>query len=173
LWIGSIVIIIGVVVGAWRIYQPPTAPVPTAIIRIRAEELRSFVDSYDEKRRYKREIESLEAQARKGKIPRRLYKVRRMSAENRLTSLSRDLSALAEKIRMAGPKYADLMRQLEVAETELQGVEVDISRTEVRYRRGEISAAAYHKLLEDIYRRRDRAKTTIDGVLLRLREEIS
>ncbi len=173
LWMGFLVMVIGAIVGAWRVYRPPTAPVPTAIIRIRAEELRSFVDSYDEKRRYQREIESLEAQAKKGKIPRRLYKVRRVSAENRLTSLSRDLSALTEKIHRAGPRYADLMRQLEVAETELQGVEADISRTEVRYRRGEISAAAYHKLLEDSYRRRDRSKTTIDGVLLRLREEIS
>jgi len=173
LWMGALVIIIGVIVGAWRSYRPAAAPIPTAIIRVRVDELKKFVDSYDEKRRFQREIESLEAQARKGKIPRRLYKVRRTTVENRLGSLSRDLAALREKIHMAGPRYADLMRQLEVAEFELQGVEADINRTEIGYRRGEISAAAYHKRLEDLYRRRDRAQTTIDGVLLRIREEIS
>ena len=171
LWMGSLVTIIGAIVGAWRVARPTAAPLPTAIIGIHAEELRSFTELYDEKRRFQREIESLEAKARKGKIPRRRYKVRKMSIESRLTSISRDLKALEEKIRMAGPRYAGLMRQIEVSETELEGVEADINRTEVRYRRGEISPAAYNKLLEDCYRRRDRAKTAIDGVLLRLREE--
>jgi len=171
LWMGSLVLIIGAIVGAWQVARPTVAPLPTAIIGIRAEELRRFVDFYDEKRHFQREIESLDAQARRGKIPRRRYKVRKMSIESRLASLSRDLKALEEKIRMAGPRYTGLMRQIEVAETELEGVEADINRTEIRYRRGEISPAAYNKLLEDAYKRRDRAKTAIDGVLLRLREE--
>jgi len=172
LWMGFFVAIAGAVVGAWRFVQPMAAPVPTAIISILPEELRKFVDLYDEKRRLRREIESLEVQARKGKIPRRRYKVRKMTIESRLSVLSRDSKALEEKIRIAGPRYTDLMHQLEVAETELEGVEADINRTEVRYRRGEISPTAYNKLLEDVYRRRDRARTTIDGVLLRLKEEI-
>lgn len=172
-WVGAFVILAAAIVGVFRVYRPAPAPLPTAIISIRAEDLKSFVDSYDEKRRLTREVDSLETQARKGRIPRRRYKVRKMTVEGRLASLSRDLTALREKIRMAGPRYADLMRQIEVAETELQGVEADLARTEVRYRRGEISAAAYHKLLEDSYRRRDRAQTTIDGALLRLREEIT
>lgn len=172
LWIGFGVAVIGAVVGAWRLIQPTATPVTTAIISIRPEELRKFVDLYEEKRHLQRELDSLESQARKGKIPRRRYKVRKMTIESRLSALSRDLKTLQEKIRTAGPRYTDLMHQLEVAESELQGVEVDINRTEVRYRRGEISPTAYNKLLEDIYRRRDRARTTIDGVLLRLKEEI-
>lgn len=173
-WMGTFVLVVGALVGAWRVYQPPpTPPLPTAVISVRAEDLKSFVSHYDEKRRLLKKTESLETAARKGKMPRRQYKVRKMTIDSRLTSLSRDLAALRDKLRTAGPRYAELMRQLEVAETELDGVEADISRTEVRYRRGEISAAAYHKLLEDSYRRRDRAQTTIDGALLRLREEIT
>ena len=171
LWMGAVVLIVGLVVGAWRMTRPTAVTVPSAITRIRAEDLRSFVDQYEDKRRLQRELETLEEQARKGKIPRRNYKVRKMTTESRLTSLSRDLKTLEEKIRLAGPRFNDLMRQVEVAEHELQGVEADINRTEVRYHRGEITPAAYNKLLEDAYRRRDRSKTTIDGVLLRLREE--
>jgi chromosome segregation ATPase len=169
---GFFVLIVGVIIGAWRLVQPAAAPVPTAMISIRPEELRSFVDQYDEKRHLQRNLEALETQAKKGKIPRRRYKVRKMTFESRLSALSRDLKTLEEKIRAAGPRYADLMHQLEVAETALEGVEADINRTEIRYRRGELSPTVYNKHLEDAYRRRDRARTTIDGVLLRLKEEI-
>jgi len=173
-WMGAVVIIVSAVVAAFQVSKPTVrAPLPTAIIGARAEDLKSFVDWYDEKRRLTRELEVLEEQARKGKIPRRRYKVRKMTIDSRLTSLSRDLAALREKIRMAGPRYADLMRQLEVAETELQGAGAEIDRAEIRYRRGELSAQAYNNVLETAYRRRDRARTTVDGVLLRLREEIS
>jgi len=173
-WMGAFVFVVGALIGAWHVYRPPpTLPLTTAVISVRPEDLKSFVTYYDEKRRLLKEAESLEVAARKGRMPRRQYKVRKMTTDSRLNSLSRDLAALRDKLRGAGARYAELMRQLEVAETELQGVEADISRTEVRYRRGEISAAAYHKLLEDSYRRRDRAQTTIDGVLLRLREEIT
>jgi len=174
LWTGAFVLVVGVLVAVWHFYQPPpAAPLPTAVVTVRAEDLNNFVSRYDEKRRLFRDTESLEVAARKGKIPRRQYKVRKMTIDSRLTSLSRELAALRDKLRMAGPRYAELMRQLEVAETDLEGVKADLSRTEIRYRRGEISAAAYHKLLEDSYRRRDRAQTTIDGVLLRLREEMT
>ena len=174
IWIGVFVFVLGAMVGAWRVYQPPPSPpLTTAVISVRAQDLKNFVSNYDEKRRLLRDAQSLEAVGRRGRMPRRQYKVRKMTIDSRLNSLSRDLAALRDKLRGAGSRYAELMRQLEVAETELQGVEADVGRTEVRYRRGEISAAAYHKLLEDSYRRRDRAQTTIDGVLLRLREEIT
>jgi len=64
------------------------------------------------------------------------------------------------------------MRQIEVAETELEGAKTDIVRVEARYRRGEVSKETYNRLLAEYHRRRERAKVTIDGVLLRLREEI-
>lgn len=172
-WMGAFVLVVGALVGAWRIYQPPSAPaLPTAVVGIRAEDLRTFVNYYDERRRLLKEVESLEAATRKGKIPRRQYKVRKATLDGRLASLSRDLTASKDKLRTAGPRYAELMRQLEVAETELMGAEAEINRSEVRYRRGDLSAQAYHNVLEANYRRRDKAQTTIDGVLLRLREEI-
>jgi hypothetical protein len=173
-WMGAFVIVAGALIGAWRLYQPPpTAPLPSAMVSVRAEDLRSFVNYYDEKRRLQKEAEALDAAARKGKIPRRQYKVRKSTIDGRLSALSRDLAASRDKLRTAGPRYADLMRQLEVAESELQGAEAEITRAEARYRRGDLSAQAYHNVLETAYRRRDKAQTTVDGALLRLREEIS
>jgi len=167
LWVGALVVILCAIAVVWRAPRPPVPIVP-----IPPEDLRSFVTSYDEKRRILSELESIEQQVRKGKIPRRRYKVRKTTLEGRLSVLSRDLTDLRERIRKAGPRYANIMRQIEVAETELEGAETDVQRIGARYRRREISASAYRKLLEEYHRRRDRAKTTIDGVLLRLREEI-
>ena len=109
----------------------------------------------------------------KGKIPRRKYKVRRETLEGRLSMLSRDLTDLKEKLRRTGARYAGIIGQIEVTETELEGLETDIKRVENRYRQGEISKGAYLRLIEEYHRRRERARVTIDGVLLRLKEEIS
>jgi len=166
LWVGTLAVVLCAVAFLWRAPKPPVPIVP-----VPPEDLRSFVDSYEERVRILSELESMEQQARRGKIPRRRYKVRKRTLEGRLSVLSRNLTGLREKIRTGSPRYANIMRQVEVAETELEGVETDLRRVEARYRRGEISTSAYRKLLEEYHRRRDRAKTTIDEVLLRLREE--
>jgi predicted nuclease with TOPRIM domain len=75
-------------------------------------------------------------------------------------------------MRAAGGHYASLMRELEVAETDLNEVETNLRSIETRHSRGELSIEGYKKLLGDYERRKERTRTTIDGVLLRLREEI-
>jgi chromosome segregation ATPase len=109
---------------------------------------------------------------RKGRVPRRRYKVRRKTLETRLSTLTRSLAESTERMRAAGGKYADLMRQLEIAETEINEGEANIKSIEARHSRGEISLETYRKLLADYQRRKEVAETTINGILLRLREEI-
>jgi hypothetical protein len=75
-------------------------------------------------------------------------------------------------LRSAGGVYADLIRQLDIAETEFDEVETNISTIEARHNRGELSLEAYKKLLADYQRRKEKTETTINGILLRLREEI-
>lgn len=169
LWMGVLLAVACVVVFLWRTPKPSSAsitPVPRDV-------LGSFFDSYKEKRRLIQELELAGQQVQKRKISRRRYKVRRRGLESRVSVLSRDLSGIREKIRKAGPRYANAMRQIETAETELEGAEAAIRRIEVRYHHREISAETYRRLLAEYSRKRERAKTAIDGVLLRLREEIS
>jgi len=168
LWIGVVVLIGSVIALLWRVPKPPPAP----IIPVPSGDLRSFVGNYEKKTSLLSELETLEQQLMRGKITRRRYKIRRKTIDGRLSVLSRDLSSLREKIRTAGPRYSNIMRQIEIAETELEGAETDIRRVEARYRRGEISKGACDRLLGEYHRKRERAKVTIDGVLLRLREEI-
>jgi hypothetical protein len=158
------------------IWKRPKAPVPVitprVAVRLSPELIKSFVDAYEEKRKVILEVKSLESGVRKGKVPRRRYKIRRKTLEARLNTLSKNLDDLKQKLRAVGGRYADLMHQLEVAETEINEVEADIESIEARHRRGELSLEAYRKLLGDYERRKEKAETTIDGILIRLREEI-
>ena len=168
LWMGLLVIIVSVIALLWQAPKPPSVPV----IPVSPKALRSFLDTYERKTRTIRELEMLEQQVRKRKVPRRRYKVRKSALDSRLSVLSKDLTGLREEIRKAGSRYVNAMRQIEVAETELEESEAAIRRIELRYRRREISKGTYRSLLEEYNRRKERAETTIDGILLRLREEI-
>jgi len=173
LWMWAISVVVGAVVFVWK-RPKAAAPIgaPGAVVRLRPEYIRAFVDAYEEKRKIAKESESLETMVRKGRIPRRRYKVRKKTLETRLNTLSATLTEHKERMHAAGGKYGDLMRQLEVAETEINEVETNIKSIEARHGRGEISLEAHRKLLGDYQHRKEAAETAISGILLRLREEI-
>jgi len=173
LWMWALAIVGCTVAVVWKRPKAPAhVTVPALAMRLRPEYIKSFVDTYEEKRKATLELGSLENRVQKGKIPRRRYKVQRKTFETRVSTLSRNLAELKEKMRAAGGQYAELMRQLEIAETEINEVEANIKSIEARHSRGEISLEAHRKLLSDYLRRKEGANTTINGILLRLREEI-
>ena len=164
-----------VVVAVWR--RPKTsAPLriaaAKATVSLSPDQVRSFSDAYEEKNRLSSEIKSLEVRAQKGKIPRRRYKVQRRTLEVRSDTVSRRIAELKKIFRSASGVYADLVRQLDIAEVDLAEFETNIRTTEVRHRRGELPLDAYKKSLDDYQRRKEKAETTINGILLRLREEL-
>ena len=166
IWMG---IIAAVAAGFLFLRGAPQA-ISAPTIQVPSKELNSFIDSYEEKASIKSEIELLETRLKKGKIPRRRYKVRKKMLDSRFATVSRNQTALGEKIRRSGSKYAKMMREIEVAEANLEGAERDMQRVKARYSRGEVSKGAYGKLLEEYKARIEAAEATIDGVLLRLRE---
>ena len=173
LWMWALAIVGCTVAIVWkRPKAPARVSVPIVGMRLRPEYIKSFIDAHEEKKKIIFEMESLENRVRKGKIPRRRYKVQRKTLETRLSTLSRNLTEFKEKMRAAGGQYVELMQQLEIAETEINEVEANIKSIESRHSRGELSLEAHRKLLSDYQRRKERADTTINGILLRLREEI-
>jgi hypothetical protein len=146
------------------------APVTGA--RLRSDDIRSFINAYEEKMKINSEIDSLEGRVQKGKIPRRQYKVQRRILETRLNTLSKSLTEFKGRMHSAGGHYAEMMRTIEIAETDINEAETSIKSIETRHGKGELSLEAYRKLLSDYQRRKERADTAINGVLLRLREEI-
>lgn len=172
MWVWALAIVGGIFAAViWMAPKGPSTYVPTGAVKLDSERLQSFVDGYEEKQKIQLEMESLETRVQKGKLPRQRYKILRRTHEARLATLSRDLNELKEKMRTAGGKYADFMRQLEVAETEINEVKTNVKSVEARHNRGEISLEAYRKLLSDYQHRKERSESTINGILLRLREE--
>jgi hypothetical protein len=173
-WTWVLAVIGCIVVAVWR-RPKPSAPArivaPKASAGLSPDHITSFTEAYEEKSRIASELKSLEARAQKGRIPRRQYKVQRRNLELRSEALSKNISGLKAVFRSAGGVYADLVRQLNFAETELVEVETNMRTIEVRQSRGELSLEAYKKMLVDYQRRKEKAETTINGILLRLREE--
>jgi hypothetical protein len=173
LWIWTLVVVGCAVVFVWkRPKSPKPVKVPSIVVKLRPEHIKAFVEAYEEKRKIISELESLESRVRKGKIPRRRYKVQKKILETRLTALSKSLAEGRERLQSAGGKYADLMRQLEVAETEIGEVESNIRSIEARHARGDLSLEAYRNLLAGYNERKEKAETAITGIMLRLREEM-
>jgi hypothetical protein len=174
MWVWALAIVGCTVAVVWKRPKAAVArvPAPAAVVKIGAEYLKSFVDSYGEKMKIALELDSLEVRVSKGRIPRRRYKVLRKTLETRLGTLDRDLVESKDRLRGAGGKYSDLMRQLEISEAEINEAETNVKSIEARHAGGELSLEAYRKLQSDYQRRKDGAESTIKGILLRLREEI-
>jgi hypothetical protein len=175
LWMWTLVVVVCVVVVVWR--RPKTsAPLriatPKASIVLSPDHVRAFIEAYDDKNRITSELKTLEKRAQKGKIPRRRYKLQKRSLEVRLDTIAKNIAELKKTFRSAGGVYANLVRQLDVAETELIEVERGIRTVEVRHRRGELPLEGYKKSLASIERRKEKAEGSINGILLRIREEI-
>jgi hypothetical protein len=167
LWATALVVVGSIIAYAW---QRPKAPPPVSPVLVPRKALSEFVETYKDRKRIAAELERMKQSVKKGKVSRRRFKVRKTTLENKISMLSKKLTSLQDRIMRSGGKYADTMRQLEIAETELDSIEADIKRIEVRFKRGDISAQTYRRLLEDDIRRRERANAMADGLLLRLRE---
>jgi hypothetical protein len=174
LWAWALAVVGCIIVAFWR--RPKTSPlrivVPKLPVGLSPDHVRAFTEAYEEKNRITSELKFLDIRAQKGKIPRRRYKVQRRTLEVRFDALSKNIAELKGIFRSAGGNYADLIRQLDVAEIELDEVETNTRSVEARHRRGELSLEEYKKFLADYQRRKEKAETTINGILLRLREEI-
>jgi hypothetical protein len=175
MWAWVIAIIGAVALAIWR-RPKTTAPLrivaPKASVTLRPDNIRAFIEAYEERSRLNSELKSLDARAQKGKIPRRQYKVQRRTLEIRSEGLLKNTNDLKATFRSAGGVYADLARQLDYAETELDETETNIGVIETRYSRGDLPLENYKKQMADYQRRKEKSETTINGILLRLREEL-
>jgi hypothetical protein len=173
-WVWVLAVVGCVVVAVWR--RPKTsAPMRIATteasVSLSPENVRAFTEAYDEKSRLTFELQTLEARAQKGKMPRRRYKVQKRTLEGRIDSISKNIAELKKLFRSAGGNYANLVRQLDIAEAELAEVETNTRNIEVRHRKGALPLDAYKKAESEYERRKEKAEASINGILLRLREE--
>ena len=131
----------------------------------------AFVEAYREKMRIASEITLLEVKARKGKISRRRYKMQKRKLKTRSAALSNDIIKLKAILFDTGGNNRALIRQLASAETILKQAGKEINDATSRHTNGIISLEEYKKVLSEYQQRKENAESTINGILLRLREE--
>ncbi len=159
-----------------------TAPVVTASAQTRTEPqkgtlrttpelIHKFVDEYEDRQEISSEMNSLDSKAQKGKIPRRQYKVQRHALEVRYEALTRNITESKEVFNNSGAAFADLVKQLDSTEADLNEAETEIKTLEAQQRSGEISIEEYKSHIGDYQHQRDRAENALNGILLRFREK--
>jgi hypothetical protein len=170
--VGSVVLVFVRRPKASKTAKPSKIQVPKITGgRVSSDQVKTFVDAYEEKARISSELTVLSQRAQKGKMPRRQYKVQKKALQLRSASLSKTITDLKPTFTAAGGNYADLMKQLEVAETEINTAETNLRVAEARHKTGELSIEEYKKSISDLQKRKEKAESKISGILLRLREE--
>jgi len=139
---------------------------------ISADAIREFIEAYEDKKQLNAELKSMDTKAQKGKIPRRQYKVQRSVIETRLQGINRNIRRTKENFKGTTGGYADLVKQLDLAEADLDEADKNIKTLESRQSKGEISLEVYKRSIGDYQKQRDKAESATKGILLRLREKI-
>lgn len=168
IWLGLAISVLCAVLAFRRVKGVPTGPTPPETL----EFLRDFTDVCDERAALRSELESLEEDYHRGRVRKKEYRRRVKAIERQRFSLDREFVELKKKVTTMGPRFAEAAGRMEVAETEVETVRMSTKRLEARYRGGEISREAFERLMEEYERRIDRAKTTIDDVIMWLKGEI-
>jgi hypothetical protein len=172
LWMTTIVAVGLAIALFWRAQKPTASISPSAVVA-KPQSLKALVASYEERTKALLEKESLDRQVQKGRLPRRRYKVRKRMLESQISRLDRELVDLKQRAKSMGPRYSEILKDLEIAEAELEGIEAEEKRAMARYRTGAYSLDAYRRMQEQYSKRREKAKATIEGALLRLSEGIA
>ena len=134
--------------------------------------IKEFIDAYEDKKQLNAEIKSMDSKAQKGKIPRRQYKVQRRALQIRLEGINRNIERTKETFRGSTGGYADLIKQMDLAEADLFDAEENLKNLESRQSTGEISLEVYKRNIGDLQTRKDKAESAINKILLRLREKL-
>ncbi len=186
---GSVICCVGAVLYRWRFPKEETyeklaakkhaETVHTAVPyeikagqRVTIANLRDFVENYEAKKQLTAELRTLDQNARKGKIPRRQYKVQRQAIEIRLDGINRNIHKTKEVFLSSSGSYGDFVRQLDLAEADLDQADENIRNIEERQNKGDVSLENYKKNLAEYQKRKEKAESAINGILMRLREKI-
>ena len=167
LWVGVITVILYV---ALSVHQRSYPTIPK--IKVPVDLLHTFVEVCEERVSLRRDLTQITEDLSNGKLGRHDFNRRRRVILQGLATLDRNFTSLKEKVKKIGTSYAEVLRQLEVADIELDSTSSNLSRIETEFRANKISKDTYEKLRIEYIRKIDKTITTINGILLSLREEI-
>jgi hypothetical protein len=165
-WTAAIAAVACAILVVKRVRKPlaPAVAVPVEIIR-------EFIELYDEKNTLRLELDKMREDLARGALTKHEFRRRRKLIELRVDELSRSLSTVKEKLRATHPRYDEMVRKIERAEAEIDAARASETQILTQYRAGKITKEVYSSLMTDLKKRLDKAKETIDSLIITLREE--
>jgi chromosome segregation ATPase len=165
-WIFTLELMVAALAAAVLLKRPAKA-----VIAAPVEKARRFIDLHDEKRILRLELEKIGEEVSRGAITKHDYRRRSKTIETRLSELNRHLAALKSELKTIDPRYDQIARRLERAESEIDALRASEIQMTNQYRTGRIGKDVYESLTRDLRKRMEKAKETVDSIIVTLREE--
>jgi hypothetical protein len=149
-----------------------TKTLTTKSLKTTPELIQRFLDDYELRTELIKEQEALDEKVQKGRIPRSQYKNQKNALTSRIEGLTHSINGAEGVFRYSSPEFADLMEQLEQVEEELEEANQQVKTLELQRKSGEINIEQYKENIGGAQQDKEKAESTLNGILLQLREKI-
>jgi hypothetical protein len=136
------------------------------------ELIHKFIEDYELRTELRDEQEALDIKVQKGRIPRSQYKLQKKSIAFRVEGLTHSIREYKEALSNSSPEFAGIIAELEKAETNLNLATSHVKNVELQRKSGEITIEQYKENISDTQQEKETAESTVNGILLELREKI-
>ena len=133
-------------------------------------EIREFCSLYEEKNALILEIRKAEAEAKRKKLAKKTYKNLLAKNTTKIDQIKNEIMPFKKVLIETSETFGNILKKLDVLDTERISVDDSLNLLETRYKRGRLpSKAAYQKLSDDFFNRRQKIDRTIDRYVQQLR----
>jgi hypothetical protein len=136
-----------------------------------SELLSDFANLYSRKTSLNIDLEKLDASRRKGKVKKREYMMREGDLKKQIEEIDSKLPPVKEELARHGPKYRDLIAQLELQDERIAGAKAGLRQLLLRKKKQRISRVAFEKSRQDYLKTIQKATSATDRILLSIQEE--
>jgi hypothetical protein len=135
------------------------------------ELLSDFANLYSRKTSLNIDLEKLDSSRRKGKVKKREYMMRESDIKKQIEEIDTKLPPVKEDLGRYGPRYRDLIAQLELQDERINGAKAGLRQLLLRKKKQRISRAAFEKSRQEYLKTIQKATSATDRILLTIQEE--
>jgi len=165
-WIFGLEVVLAAAIIVNKYRKGPEIAVPIPV-----EKLREFVGLYDERISLTRELVVMEEDVARGSLVKHEFRRRRKVMDLRLDDVNRSLMQVKAEIRVMSQHYDELIRRIDRAEAEIESSRGSLNQVRGQYRAGKYTRETYDSMTNDLSKRIDRAESTVETILITLRED--
>ncbi len=147
--------------------RKPAQPLVVAPV----DRIMEFVELHDEKTALSLELDKMEQDMARGAISRHEYRRRSREIDRRIEEMRKELQLVKTALSAASARYGEMIRRIERAEAEIDAAKASMAQLRTQYRTGKMARHVYDGMVSDVTKRQDRARETMNSIIITLREE--